>query len=148
MLLVLIVASADRIEDLRTLRWSEVRHTKASSDASAHLLCLPAVPGKARNHRSASTYNEQPAFLHNATATNGVLPVTCRYVSFPVQTLGKCAKILPVMAWGTVIMHKRCDPSPCAQDVCMAVIRAEQVHDVRAEQVHDVRAEQVHDAMH
>ncbi len=39
----------------------------------------------------------------------------CRYVSFPVQTLGKCAKMLPVMAWGTLIMHKRCarpDRSP------------------------------------
>lgn len=28
-------------------------------------------------------------------------------MSFPVQTLGKCAKMIPVMIWGTVIMRKR-----------------------------------------
>ena len=77
---------------------------------------------------------EQPDFLLYAITTDRVDALTCRYVSFPVQTLGKCAKILPVMAWGTVIMHKRCDPSPCAQDACMSVIRAEQVHDACIEQ--------------
>ncbi len=30
-----------------------------------------------------------------------------KYVSFPVQTLGKCAKMLPVMVWGILIMRKR-----------------------------------------
>ena len=56
-----------------------------------------------------------PASLLYATG-NQTGPIMCRYVSFPVQTLGKCAKILPVMAWGTVIMHKRCNPNPCAQE--------------------------------
>ncbi len=30
-----------------------------------------------------------------------------KYVTFPVQTLGKCAKMIPVMLWGIVIMRKR-----------------------------------------
>ncbi|KAE8038983.1 hypothetical protein FH972_011440 [Carpinus fangiana] len=29
-----------------------------------------------------------------------------KYVSFPVQTLAKCAKMIPVMVWGTLIMQK------------------------------------------
>ncbi|XWS28889.1 hypothetical protein CRYUN_Cryun25bG0110500 [Craigia yunnanensis] len=29
-----------------------------------------------------------------------------KYVSFPVQTLAKCAKMIPVMIWGTFIMQK------------------------------------------
>lgn len=38
------------------------------------------------------------------------LPHTClhhhRHISFPVQTLGKCAKMLPVMIWGIFILRK------------------------------------------
>ena len=30
-----------------------------------------------------------------------------KHVSFPLQTLGKCAKMIPVMVWGTLIMRKR-----------------------------------------
>lgn len=30
-----------------------------------------------------------------------------RYLSFPLQTLGKTSKMLPVMLWGAVILHKR-----------------------------------------
>ncbi|KAF6993197.1 hypothetical protein CFC21_010121 [Triticum aestivum] len=30
-----------------------------------------------------------------------------KYVSFPVQTLAKCAKMIPVMIWGTIIMKKK-----------------------------------------
>lgn len=29
-----------------------------------------------------------------------------KYVSFPVQTLGKCAKMIPVMIWGTAVNGK------------------------------------------
>lgn len=29
-----------------------------------------------------------------------------KYVSFPVQTLGKCAKMIPVMIWGTLVNQK------------------------------------------
>ena len=47
-----------------------------------------------------------------AVSISNVVATTCqyealKYVSFPVQTLGKCAKMIPVMLWGAVIMHKR-----------------------------------------
>ena len=29
-----------------------------------------------------------------------------KYVSFPVQTLGKCAKMIPVMIWGSAVNSK------------------------------------------
>ncbi|KAL2632511.1 hypothetical protein R1flu_003990 [Riccia fluitans] len=53
-----------------------------------------------------------PLYKYAAVSVSNVLSTTCQYealkhVSFPVQTLGKCAKMLPVMVWGTVIMQKR-----------------------------------------
>ncbi|KAG5598715.1 hypothetical protein H5410_030085 [Solanum commersonii] len=33
--------------------------------------------------------------------------IALKYVSFPVQTLAKCAKMIPVMIWGTIIMQKK-----------------------------------------
>ena len=41
-----------------------------------------------------------------------------KYVTFPVQTLGKCAKMIPVMAWGTLIYHK----AYSAKDFCVAAL--------------------------
>lgn len=43
---------------------------------------------------------------------SNVIATTCqyealKYVSFPVQTLGKCAKMFPVMVWGILIMRKK-----------------------------------------
>lgn len=29
-----------------------------------------------------------------------------KYVSFPIQTLGKCAKMIPVMIWGGLVNQK------------------------------------------
>ncbi|KAK4741862.1 hypothetical protein SAY87_025450 [Trapa incisa] len=45
-------------------------------------------------------------------SVSNILTTTCqyealKYVSFPVQTLAKCAKMIPVMVWGTVIMRKK-----------------------------------------
>jgi adenosine 3'-phospho 5'-phosphosulfate transporter B2 len=42
---------------------------------------------------------------------SNVVATTCqyealKYVSFPVQTLGKCAKMIPVMIWGSIIMRR------------------------------------------
>ncbi|KAK3140903.1 hypothetical protein QOZ80_5AG0407520 [Eleusine coracana subsp. coracana] len=52
--------------------------------------------------------------LHNygVVSISNILTTTCqyealKYVSFPVQTLAKCAKMIPVMIWGTVIMRKK-----------------------------------------
>ncbi|KAK1298250.1 UDP-galactose/UDP-glucose transporter 5 [Acorus calamus] len=54
------------------------------------------------------------ALVYNyvAVSISNILTTTCqyealKYVSFPVQTLAKCAKMIPVMVWGTLIMQKR-----------------------------------------
>ena len=46
-----------------------------------------------------------------AVSLSNVVATTCqyealKYVSFPVQTLGKCAKMIPVMIWGTLMMRR------------------------------------------
>lgn len=53
-----------------------------------------------------------PPQAYAAVSVSNVVATFCQYealkhVSFPVQTLGKCAKMIPVMIWGTVIMRKR-----------------------------------------
>ena len=49
-----------------------------------------------------------PIYKYAAVSASNVVATTCqyealRYVSFPVQTLGKCAKMIPVMIWGYTI---------------------------------------------
>ena len=46
-----------------------------------------------------------------AVSLSNVIATSCqyealKYVAFPVQTLGKCAKMIPVMIWGTLISGK------------------------------------------
>lgn len=55
----------------------------------------------------------QVAKIHEycLVSLSNVVATTCqyealKYVSFPVQTLGKCAKMIPVMIWGTIIMRR------------------------------------------
>ncbi|XP_050204467.1 UDP-galactose/UDP-glucose transporter 5B-like [Mercurialis annua] len=53
-----------------------------------------------------------PIYKYGLISISNILTTTCqyealKYVSFPVQTLAKCAKMIPVMIWGTVIMQKR-----------------------------------------
>lgn len=60
-----------------------------------------------------------PAQAYAAVSVSNVVATFCQYealkhVSFPVQTLGKCAKMIPVMIWGTFIMRKRYSTSCCA----------------------------------
>ena len=57
-------------------------------------------------------------------SASNVLATTCqyealRYVSFPVQTLGKCAKMIPVMLWGYFINQKRYTLIECAIAACV-----------------------------
>ncbi len=54
------------------------------------------------------------AGLHRyaVVSLSNVIATTCqyealKYLSFPVQTLGKCAKMIPVMIWGFLINQKR-----------------------------------------
>jgi len=53
-----------------------------------------------------------PIYKYAAVSCSNVVATTCqyealKYVSFPVQTLGKCAKMIPVMIWGFFINGKR-----------------------------------------
>lgn len=52
-----------------------------------------------------------PIYKYCVVSVTNILTTTCqyealKYVSFPVQTLAKCAKMIPVMIWGTIIMQK------------------------------------------
>ncbi|XP_031121565.1 UDP-galactose/UDP-glucose transporter 5B-like [Ipomoea triloba] len=53
-----------------------------------------------------------PVHKYSVVSISNILTTTCqyealKYVSFPVQTLAKCAKMIPVMIWGTLIMQKK-----------------------------------------
>lgn len=53
-----------------------------------------------------------PVYTYCLVSITNILTTTCqyealKYVSFPVQTLAKCAKMIPVMVWGTIIMQKK-----------------------------------------
>ncbi|XP_019457926.1 PREDICTED: UDP-galactose/UDP-glucose transporter 5-like [Lupinus angustifolius] len=53
-----------------------------------------------------------PIYKYFLVSVTNILTTTCqyealKYVSFPVQTLAKCAKMIPVMVWGTLIMQKK-----------------------------------------
>ncbi|XP_015077116.1 UDP-galactose/UDP-glucose transporter 5-like isoform X2 [Solanum pennellii] len=53
-----------------------------------------------------------PLHKYCLVSVSNILTTTCqyealKYVSFPVQTLAKCAKMIPVMIWGTIIMQKK-----------------------------------------
>ncbi|KIY96912.1 hypothetical protein MNEG_11049 [Monoraphidium neglectum] len=62
-----------------------------------------------------------PIQNYASVSLSNVLATTCQYealkhVSFAVQTLGKCAKMFPVMAWGFLMLRKRYG----ARDVALA----------------------------
>ncbi|XP_058099030.1 UDP-galactose/UDP-glucose transporter 5B-like [Magnolia sinica] len=64
-----------------------------------------------------------PIYKYCAVSISNILTTSCqyealKYVSFPVQTLAKCAKMIPVMIWSTVIMQKRYN----GQDYFFAVL--------------------------
>lgn len=53
-----------------------------------------------------------PAYAYAAVSLSNVVATTCqyealKYVTFPLQTLGKTAKMIPVMLWGSLIGGKR-----------------------------------------
>lgn len=53
-----------------------------------------------------------PLWAYAAVSVSNVVATTCqyealKYVSFPVQTLGKCSKMVPVMIWGLLILRKK-----------------------------------------
>lgn len=53
-----------------------------------------------------------PILSYACVSLSNVVATTCQYealkhVTFAVQTLGKCAKMFPVMVWGYFILKKR-----------------------------------------
>ncbi|KAF3330373.1 UDP-galactose/UDP-glucose transporter 5B-like protein [Carex littledalei] len=64
-----------------------------------------------------------PVYSYCGISLTNILTTTCqyealKYVSFPVQTLAKCAKMIPVMLWSTVIMQKKYN----GRDYLLAVV--------------------------
>jgi len=58
------------------------------------------------------TKNQAPLWRYLAVSVSNVYATTCqyealKYVTFPVQMLGKSFKMMPVMIWGIVISQKR-----------------------------------------
>lgn len=63
-----------------------------------------------------------PILSYASVSLSNVVATTCQYealkhVTFAVQTLGKCAKMFPVMIWGYFILKKRYS----LRDVLLAV---------------------------
>lgn len=55
---------------------------------------------------------QAPIASYAAVSISNVIATTCqyealRYLSFPLQTLGKTSKMVPNMLWGSLILHKR-----------------------------------------
>lgn len=53
-----------------------------------------------------------PFYTYVLVSLSNIVATWCqyealKYVTFPVQTLGKCAKMIPVMIWGILILRKR-----------------------------------------
>merc|ERR1719181_2572791 len=59
-----------------------------------------------------SVVNKAPMWKYLAVSFSNVYASTCqyealKYVSFPVQMLGKTFKMMPVMVWGMIVSGKR-----------------------------------------
>jgi adenosine 3'-phospho 5'-phosphosulfate transporter B2 len=72
-----------------------------------HTLRRPQLKGKTEELRPIA-----PLLSYASVSLSNVVATTCQYealkhVTFAVQTLGKCAKMFPVMIWGFVILRKR-----------------------------------------
>ena len=53
-----------------------------------------------------------PLAAYAAVAASNVAATACQYealrhLSFPLQSLGKCAKTLPALLWGALILRKQ-----------------------------------------
>ena len=62
--------------------------------------------------RKSSWLPAAPSYAYLGVSASNVVATSCqyealKYVSFPVQTLAKCSKMIPVMIWGMFIMGKR-----------------------------------------
>ncbi|MEW5319511.1 MAG: hypothetical protein WDW38_010656 [Sanguina aurantia] len=74
--------------------------------------CIIAVCMLAANGKWSEVRPVAPMYTYALVSLSNVIATTCqyealKYVSFPVQTLGKCAKMLPVLVWGIIILGKK-----------------------------------------
>eukprot|EP00798_Chlamydomonas_sp_ICE-L_P012991 gene12991-5354_t len=74
--------------------------------------CIVAITLLACNGQMEEVKPVAPIYTYFLVSISNVIATTCqyealKYVSFPVQTLGKCAKMIPVMIWGIFILRKR-----------------------------------------
>merc|ERR1719231_1486159 len=73
--------------------------------AVAFAICMVAA-------KSENVVNSAPLWKYLAVSFSNVYASTCqyealKYVSFPVQMLGKSFKMMPVMVWGIIVCGKR-----------------------------------------
>ncbi|PXF41426.1 Adenosine 3'-phospho 5'-phosphosulfate transporter 1 [Gracilariopsis chorda] len=59
--------------------------------------------------------NKAPLYKYLMISVSNVIATSCQYealkwVTLPTQTLAKCAKMIPVMIWGTIMSGKRYGP--------------------------------------
>merc|ERR550537_1691580 len=78
--------------------------------AVAVLFACCMVAGKGESYR-----NSAPLWKYLAISFSNVYASTCqyealKYVSFPVQILGKSFKMMPVMLWGMLVSQKAYSP--------------------------------------
>lgn len=74
--------------------------------------CLVAILSLVKDRQWAEIKPVAPIWNYMAVSLSNVVATYCqyealKYVSFPVQTLGKCAKMIPVMIWGIIMLRKR-----------------------------------------
>merc|ERR1719401_1931746 len=76
--------------------------------------------------RGESLTNKAPLWKYLTVSLSNVYASTCqyealKYVSFPVQMLGKSFKMMPVMLWGIVISGKRYGVQDWAVAMCVTL---------------------------
>ena len=86
--------------------------TKSRDVQSTMLLCFSKPGCMPMQWERGALAPIAPLHTYTAVSLSNVIATTCqyealKYVSFPLQTLGKCAKMIPVMAWSTLILQKR-----------------------------------------
>lgn len=94
----------------------------------ANRLAAAAVAGCVLFYRGsfAEMRNKAPLYKYMMISFSNVIATSCQYealkwVTFPTQTLAKCAKMIPVMIWGTAMSGKKYSVVEYAVGVMVAI---------------------------
>lgn len=103
---------------LRTPTWGGKQGHADCCHTCLLLCCCPQIKGRTDELKPVA-----PILSYASVSLSNVAATTCQYealkhVTFAVQTLGKCAKMFPVMVWGYFILKKRYT----LKDVLLAVL--------------------------